>query len=141
MRSLALVAALLLAICPPAHAELALLAGGWSTHLSSGDYNETHKATLVEYKNYMAGTFTNSYGRETWVAGYGWQRQWGHWRGSLHAGVMRGYERCYGAGREGDNTKVCPMAYPALTYTRYRVQPQVGLLGDAVVFIVRMRLY
>jgi hypothetical protein len=33
------------------------------------------------------------------------------------------------------------MVYPALTYTKYRVQPQVGLLGEAVVFIVRMRLY
>ena len=132
---------LLLATATPAHAELALLAGGWSTHLSSGDYNETHEATLVEYKNYMAGTFTNSYGRETWVAGYGGAIQRGHWRLSGHVGLMRGYERCYGAGRDGDNTKICPMAYPALTYTRYRVQPQLGLLGEAVVFIVRMRLY
>jgi hypothetical protein len=48
---LAILLALLLATCTPAHAELALLAGGWSTHLSSGDYNETHKATIVEYKN------------------------------------------------------------------------------------------
>lgn len=132
---------LAMAACQHAHAETALMAGGWSHHLSSGEYTETHKAVMVEHGNYLAGTFTNSYGRETWALGYGGAIQRGHWRLSGHVGLMRGYERCYGAGQPGDNTKVCPMAYPALTYTRHRVQPQVGLLGEAVVFIVRMRLY
>jgi len=122
-----------------AKAETAVLLGGWSDHLvTDGDYNESHEATIIEHNSWMAGRFTNSYDRNTWFAGKGWSKQWGNWRGSVHAGVMHGYRSCYGD--DGDNATVCPMVYPALTYTRYAVQPQVGLLGEAVVAIVRIRL-
>lgn len=122
-----------------AKAEAAILLGGWSDHpISEAEYNEDHKATLIEYGSYMAGRFHNSYGRNTWAAAYGFSKQWGDWRGSVHVGAMYGYRSCYGD--DGDSATICPMAYPALTYTAYPVQPQVGLLGEAVVFIVRVAL-
>lgn len=122
-----------------AKAETAVILGGWSDHLiTKDDYNENHKATIIEYGSYMAGRFTNSYDRNTWFVAYGWDKQLGDWRGSVHVGAMHGYRSCYGD--DGNSAKVCPMAYPALTYTAYDVQPQVGLLGEAVVFIVRVVL-
>tara|TARA_Y100001973_G_scaffold105035_1_gene176718 strand:- start:1682 stop:2119 length:438 start_codon:yes stop_codon:yes gene_type:complete len=123
-----------------AKAETAVVLGGWSEHLiTDEDYNESHDAVLLEHDQYMVGRFNNSYGRESYVAAYGWTKQWGNWRGSVHAGVIKGYSKCFGD--DGDSGRVCPMVYPAVTYTKYRVQPQVGLLGEAVVFTVRVRLF
>lgn len=123
-----------------AKAETAVTLGGWSKHLiTDEDYNESHDAVLVEHNGWMAGRFTNSYDRTTYALAYGWSKKWGNWRGSVHAGVMRGYTKCYG--EDGSSANICPMIYPAVTYTKYRVQPQVGLLGEAIVFSIRVRLY
>lgn len=123
-----------------AKAETALVLGGWSKHVATDeDYNESHDAFLLEHNNWLAGRFTNSYGRESYTVAYGVSRQWGDFRGSIHAGAIRGYRGCFKD--DGDSTKICPMIYPSVTYTKYRVQPQVGILGEAVVFTVRVRLY
>lgn len=126
-----------------AKAETALLVGGWSHHVMADEdyrYNETHNAIMVERDGWLVGRFDNSYNRETWAIGYGraWKR--GNVKASLTGGLMRGYEKCYDEDGSG-TSNICPMIYPSVTYTKHQVQPQLGLLGNAVVFLVRVRLY
>lgn len=116
--------------------------GGYSYHVATGhkyDYNDWHELVAVEYGSFMAGHFKNSYDRDTAIVAYGWSKQWGHWRGSVHIGAMRGYRSCYGD--EGDKARVCPVSFPALYWTRYRVQPGVIVFGEAVAVAVRVELY
>ena len=51
---------------------------------------------------------------------------------------MRGYRSCYGD--DGDKAVVCPVAFPSLHYTKYRVQPGVLVMGEAVTLTVRIKL-
>jgi hypothetical protein len=41
---------------------------------------------------------------------------------------------------EGDKAVVCPVAIPSLHYTKYRVQPGVLVMGEAVALTVRIKL-
>lgn len=130
------------ALCVPAHAETALHAGGWSYHIVTGnkvDYTSSHDLVGVEVGSAMVATFRNSYGRRSYLAGYGWSKQWGDWRGSLYVGAVKGYRSCYGD--DGDKARVCPMAFPSLHYTKYRVQPGFVLFGEALALTVRVGLY
>ena len=138
----AILLTLLLAATTPAHAELAIHLGGYSYHVATGhkvDYNDWHQLAAVEYGPYMAGHFKNSYGRDTTIAAYGWSKQWGDFRGSVHVGAMHGYRSCYGD--EGETARICPVAFPALYWTKYRVQPGVIVFGEAVAATVRVALY
>lgn len=138
---LALIAAILMAYCNNARAGIALHGGGWSYHVATGhkqDYTSSHDLIGVEAGPAIVATFRNSYGRRSYLAGYGWSKQWGDWRGSVYVGAVHGYRSCYGD--EGDKARVCPMAFPALHYTRYRVQPGVLLFGEALALTVRVDL-
>lgn len=124
-----------------AKAQTAIHAGGYSYHVATGhkvDYNDFHRLAAVEYGSFMAGYFRNSYHRDSFMIGYGWSKQYGNWRGSLHVGVVRGYRSCFGD--EGRNAVVCPVVFPSLYYTQYRVQPGVVLFGEAVAATVRIEL-
>jgi len=135
-------AALLISSCQPTYAETAIHLGGYSYHVATGhkvDYNDWHQLAAVEYGPYMAGHFKNSYGRDTTIAAYGWSKQWGDFRGSIHVGAMHGYRSCYGD--EGETARICPVAFPALYWTKYRVQPGVIVFGEAVAATVRVALY
>ena len=126
---------------PYAKSETAIHAGGYSYHVATGhkyDYNDWHRLAAVEHGSYMAGYFRNSYDRDTFFVVHGWQKQWGHWRGSVHVGMTYGYRGCYG---DFDTKgRYCPVAFPALHYTRYRVQPGLVLFGEAVAATVRVAL-
>lgn len=139
---LALIAAALMVYANNARSEpLSLHAGGYSYHVATGhkhDYNDWHRLAAVEYGSYMAGYFRNSYDRDSFVAGYGWSKQWGHWRGSAHVGAVYGYRSCYGD--EGDKARICPVAFPSLYWTRYDVQPGVILFGEALALTVRVEI-
>jgi hypothetical protein len=102
------------------------------------DYNSNHKLLAVEHNGFLVGRFSNSYDRTTTVAAYGWSKQWGNWRGAVYAGAVRGYRSCFGD--NGDKAVVCPVAFPSLHYTKYRVQPGVLVMGEAVAFTVKIRL-
>jgi len=122
-------------------AEIALRLGGYSYHVAAGhkvDYNDWHRLAAVEHGSYMAGYFKNSYDRDSFVAGYGWSQQWKNWRGSVHVGAVYGYLSCYGD--DGNSGRICPVAFPSLYYTRYRVQPGVIVFGEAVALTVRVGL-
>lgn len=137
---LALVILLAALYAQNAKAETALHLGGWSHHLLTEDAtNETHDAFLVEHGNWLAGRFNNSYNRESYAIGYGWSRNWGHWRGAVHVGAVKGYRKCFGD--DGSNGNICPLVVPSLAYTRWRIQPEVLLMGDAVVAAIRVRIF
>lgn len=128
--------------CQPAYSQTAIHAGGHSYHLATGhkvDYTSSHDLIGVEAGPYLAATFRNSYGRRSYLAGYGFSKDWGHWRGPVYVGAVRGYRSCYGD--EGDKARVCPMAFPSLHYTKYRFQPGVLLFGEALALTVRVELY
>ena len=76
--------------------------------------------------------------KTTAITAYGWSKQWGNWRGAIYVGAMRGYRSCYGD--DGDKAVVCPVAFPSLHYTAWRVQPGVLVLGEAVALTVRLTL-
>lgn len=123
-----------------AKAETAVYLGAWSKHVvTNGNYNETHDLIAVEHDKILAARFVNSYSRETYALAYGWHKRWGDFRGSIYAGGMMGYRSCYGD--DGDYAMLCPMVVPAVSYTKYRVQPTVLLLGEAVAISFRVELY
>ena len=124
-----------------AEAETSIHAGGLSYHVATGyknDYNNNHNLLAVEHNGLLIGRFSNSYKRTTAIAAYGWSKQWGNWRGAVYVGAVRGYRSCYGD--EGGKAVVCPVAFPSLHYTKYRVQPGVLVLGEAVALTVRVTL-
>lgn len=123
-------------------AETAIHLGGYSYHVATGhkeDYQDWHELVAVEHGNWIAGRFVNSYDRTSAIVGYGWSKQWGNWRGSVYVGAVYGYRSCYGD--EGEKARVCPMAFPALHYAKYRAQPGVLVFGEAVAATVRVALY
>lgn len=137
----AFVIGIAVAHCSNAKAETAVHLGGLSYHVATGhkySYNSNHQLTAIEYGSFMVGRFKNSYHRETQIAAYGWSKQWVDFRGSLHVGLTRGYRSCFGD--EGDKARICPVAFPALYYTKYRMQPGVLLFGEAVALAVRIEL-
>ena len=142
MKTLALAASLILALtATPSLAETSIHAGGFSYHVATGyknDYNSNHKLLAVEHNGLLIGRFSNSYDRTTAIAAYGWSKQWGNWRGAVYVGAMRGYRSCYGD--DGDKAVVCPVAFPSLHYTAWKLQPGVLVLGEAVALTVRVTL-
>ena len=125
-----------------AKADIALHAGGWSYHVATGhkvDYTSSHDLIGLEVGPALVATFRNSHGRRSYLTGYGFIKDWGHWRGSVYVGAVHGYRSCYGD--DGDKARICPMAFPSLHYTRYRVQPGVLVFGEAVALTVRVGLY
>ena len=124
-----------------AQAETSIHAGALSYHVVTGhkvDYNSNHKLLAVEHNGFLVGRFSNSYKRTTVIAAYGWSKQWGNWRGAVYVGATRGYRSCYGD--DGDKAIVCPVAFPSLHYTAWKVQPGVLVLGEAVALTVRVAL-
>ena len=124
-----------------AQAETSIHAGALSYHVVTGhkvDYNSNHKLLAVEHNGFLVGRFSNSYDRTTAIAAYGWSKQWGNWRGAVYVGAVRGYRSCYGD--DGDKAVVCPVAFPSLHYTAWRVQPGVLVMGEAVALTVRIKL-
>ena len=142
MKTLALAASLILALtAKPTLAETSIHAGGLSYHVATGyknDYNNNHKLLAVEHNRVLVGRFSNSYDRTTAIAAYGWSGQWGNWRGAVYVGAMRGYRSCYGD--DGDKAVVCPVVFPSVHYTAWKVQPGVLVLGEAVALTVRIKL-
>lgn len=132
---------LVMAIASPyVKAETAVWAGAWSSHpFSDEEYTSSHDLIAVEHENWMAARFRNSHGRESYAVGYGRYWQHGDVRLAGYIGAVRGYTVCWND--DDSNTNVCPMAVGAAHYTKYRVQPGVILMGQAVALSFRVELY
>lgn len=72
----------------------ALIIGGWSYHADrSYDYNENHRALGVQCSGISAMAFTNSYGQESYGAGYEHIfRDYGRFQFGAYGGIWTGYD-------------------------------------------------
>lgn len=116
-------------------AESRLVLGGWSRHVpsSASITNETHNVVGVEHRNYSAGRFDNSFGRDTYYVARNWRGPVSlHWNWIASLGMSRGYRTCYGD--DNSNTNFCPFGYVGVEYDKYRVIPTFKIVPGAVVF-------
>ena len=122
-----------------ARAETNIYAGAWSKHLiTDGEYTSSHDLFAVEHKRIFAARFRNSYGRESYALGRTWTWSKGDVEAKIVFGAVRGYRGFYGD--YDDKTRVLPLVVPMVSYTKYRVQPTVLLMGEALAFSVRFEL-
>ena len=122
-----------------ARAETNIYAGAWSKHLiTGGDYTSSHDLFAVEHKRIFAARFRNSFGRESYALGRTWTWSKGNLEAKVVVGAVRGYRGFYGD--YDDKTRVLPLVVPMVSYTKYRVQPTVLLMGEALAFSVRFEL-
>jgi hypothetical protein len=125
--------------CLTGASEFSLTTGAWSYHFNKDQYitNENNNLIAINYKNWTAGGFKNSYGIDTYFAAKKFSiASYGHLNFSALAGINYGYNNCQGVinvGINEDQKKViCPVLSPAVTYTRYEIQPSVLLLSNNV---------
>ena len=121
-----------------AEAETNLYVGAWSKHLVTDGLNERHDLIAIEHNNWIAGTFDNSYDRETWFAARKWSWKHGDLEAGVYGGAMRGYSTCFGD--DGSGSNVCPMVAPYITWHAGPVSPQVFLLGEAIAVSIKIAL-
>lgn len=121
-----------------AKAETNVFVGAWSKHLisSSDKLNEQHNLFAVEHNKWFAGTFSNSYGRESYAVARKFEWRAKDLRAGFYAGAVRGYTRCWG--NDNSNTDTCPLIVPYITYDA-SVAPQVMLIGEALAVAIKVR--
>ena len=114
-----------------------IIVGGWSTHIASPDsqYNQDHRLIGYDSEEWLFASFKNSYDRDSFAIMKGWHKRTSLFRLSLYGGGVYGYRSCYGD--EGEDGRLCPLIVPAVSYTRYKLQPAVFLMGEALVASVR----
>lgn len=120
-----------------ARSDVSLMLGGWSTHLSDYEYNETHDLVALEYRNVIAARFNNSFGRESYALGYNFKYSdpIGPIQVGVYAGAVRGYRGCFDD--EGSTTNICPLVAPYLAFDAL-ASPAFMIMGDALVGTIRI---
>lgn len=113
-----------------------LYTGAWSTHLSSGEYNEQHDLIAYERDRYILGYFKNSYNDDTIFIAKHWYKDLHDLRVGVYGGVMYGYRDCLRGGADRGK-RVCPMIAPAISLRTTQPSPTLFLLGTAVAISVR----
>lgn len=113
--------------------------GVWTTHLSDkwdNDYNNDNQLVAVEYRDWVAGTFKNSFYDRTWIAGYNFKYEWNDLVLGAVTGVSYGYDE-----DDIDDEKFrinykgwMPVVFPHASYPVYNdgdveVRPVIGFLG------------
>lgn len=133
---------LLLLFIPLAHAETAVYTEALTWHPWNTGLNGHNRLLAVEHNGVMAGYFYNSYRRDTFFAAYRWARPLrSHWVASLVVGADYGYSNCLkGQGNPYAPKRVCPMVVPGISYTAWRAQPTLVLMGDALSVTLRWRV-
>lgn len=126
-----------------------IYAGAWSYHLNPvvGVNNQTHQLLAYERNSYVFGTFKNSFGDRTYIAGKEFELfEYGYIRGSVLLGVDYGYKECI-ANKVSANeykyksrgsAKACIVGVPSLQYTKYKLQPTFSAMGDALTLGIKM---
>lgn len=115
-----------------------LFVGGWSSHLSGGDYNETHNLIAVECKSIVIGRFDNSFNDNTVFAGKKFYQETEYFEYGLIGGVMYGYDREDSPLFNFNGFQ--PMIVPYVTIGDYAARPTILLLGSAVAITFRIDL-
>lgn len=128
-----------------AKSETRLYLVALSKHFSAEDYNERHKLVMVEREGWIAGYFNNSYGEDSFLAGYKWRTEFldiplPDLETSIIGAATYGYRSC-SKGWSDTGRDVCGMVAVQIDYTGFeRYHPSVvatpvfvGVTG-AVVF-------
>ena len=113
--------------------------GGWSSHLSSGNYNEEHHFHAYQKEDWLVGGFINSLDDYTLIAGKSFI--WTNEAESIEAGFVAGLS--YGYKHEHAKLSIngfMPVLVPYITYTSHKIQPSLLLLGSAVALTFRIEL-
>ncbi|BFN33578.1 hypothetical protein VHTUMSATKI_37730 [Vibrio harveyi] len=126
--------------------KFSIFAGGWSYHLVNQQYlNSKHDLFGVEYKNWLMATFKNSYGDPTYTVGYDFNWQSDYFDYGVAVGANYGYcgdnqvkryTDTYGCETE----HLFPLVMPYVSYSQYDIQPTIGMMFQAVVFTVKIKL-
>ena len=120
--------------------------GGLSYHTYSKDTTTWfHRALFVQKGDYLGGYARNSYGNDSFFAGYRlWNLTNSYITTEVTIGAVRGYDKCYGSfsdvERESGKNKVeaCPLLLISVTAeTGTDIKPQVSLWGDALVLTAK----
>lgn len=115
--------------------------GGWSYHLNESDYNynSNHQLMAFEYKQWLVGTFENSFYDRTWLAGYNFKYEIAELEVGAVVGLSYGYEEddTYDDKLMFNYKGWMPVVFPHISYPIYNsdsleVRPTVGLLGSAI---------
>jgi phosphate-selective porin len=126
-------------LCLNVHADTSIKVGGWSQHLSDGDYNSFHRLGMISHNNYFAAYFRNSFDDDSFALGRTWSTQDSVFTFNLHGGLTYGYRESSGCykkqeDRQNDPKIVCPMVAPEVVAHRLPLKPSLALFGlDAVV--------
>lgn len=130
--------------------KMYLYTGGWSHHLTDyevtdseyDDFNEKHDLVGIEYDGWLVAYYNNSFHKDSYVLAKNvFQRTYGDFDLSVYAGAVYGYASCVGEKKPPHGeSKTCAMIAPAVTYTKYKVQPSILLLGNAVALSIRWEL-
>ena len=110
-----------------------LYMGAWSKHFSNNEEtNETHNLLGYEKNNYFALYFKNSFKVDSGFVGKRFNKQITE-NINVYAmtGLVYGYSDCLRGGDEGSK-KVCPFIAPGIKYTKYKIEPNLILFGNAV---------
>lgn len=100
---------------------------------SDEEFNENNRLAAIEYGGIFAGYFNNSYGEDTFALGYRAKKQiTKNIEISAVMGVTYGYRNCTSGWSDTNGKKLCPAFAPMISYTKYRIQPTIAVIGEAV---------
>lgn len=128
-------------LCLNVHAETSIKFGGFSQHLSEGDYNSFHRVAIISHSGYFGGYFRNSFDDDSFTVGRTWSSKGKYATYQLHGGLVYGYRHCRKPrGAEGSKI-VCPMIAPEVMAHRLPLKPSLAFFGlDAVVLTFNLGL-
>lgn len=148
MKSLVLF--VLLLSSPLAYCD-SLYTGAWSEHVA-GKHQESNVGTLdvsnnehnllaYEKDGYIIGYFKNSYSSDSAVLGKRFVVfELKDIKAGVYAGATYGYYTCSGMADLDARKKLCPAIVPEISYTKYKFQPTILMLGGAVAVSVKWGL-
>ena len=126
-------------LCLNVSAETNIKLGGFSQHMSEGDYNSFHRLVMVSHDDYFAAYFRNSFYDDSFAIGRTWSTQDSVFRFNLHVGLSYGYRESSGCykkqeSKQNDPKIVCPAIAPEIVAHTLPLKPSLTLFGlDAVV--------
>lgn len=147
MKVIIFIGFLIICACDYASADN-LYVGAWSKHINPQNVtNESHDLIAYEHNGYIAGRMINSYGDETYLAGKEFvSEKTNEFLGKydlsagLYLGATYGYLSCTPGQENATGKDVCPAAIPYISYTKYRIQPTVLIMGNAIAFSFKINL-
>jgi hypothetical protein len=110
--------------------------GAVSKHfLINNQTNETHELMIIEHNNYIVGGFVNSFDDVTFLTAKDYNCQYNDFKLGMFVGAAYGYSCgdvafCY--------KSFTPVVSPYISYTEYKIQPTVAIIGSAVFLTVKI---